>query len=635
MATRKKVVKRKSTTPRTQGKKGDSGSRIPKRIFAIASPKSVGGISMFEAGNIVTCETAANFFSEEDLVHRAALRLQEAGFDILQADSMMINIAGSQSTFERAFNTKITTEERDTVKESGKKDKATFFECPATDIPGLISTNGTPFDDVLEGVALEEPRYLMAPSFLAPPKGYWHLDVPGDVSAACNADRAHRSGITGRGIRVAMVDSGWYRHPFFERRGYRAEAVTLGPGTANPLKDEVGHGTGESANLFAVAPDITLLPVKAMLAGARNTVLVNTTAAFNAAVGLNPDIITNSWGFSIRNGPLSASEQALAAAVAAAVAGGVVVVFSAGNGHWGFPGQHPDVISAGGVFMDQDGSLRASDYSSGFMSNIYQNRRVPDVSGLVGMRPRAAYIMLPVESGDQLDRSIAGGTHPNGDETTSTDGWAAFSGTSAAAPQVAGAAALIKQACARLTPSQVKDILMKTAKDVTAGRNHPNFNNAARRGPDTATGNGLVDANRAVLMAKIRCLGPVWPIRPLWPVRPIRPIWPVFPVRPTLPIRPVFPVRPTLPVRPLFPIRPLLPIRPLVPIRPILPFRPIGPILPPGGGPRPFEGEAEQHDPSSYDPSYDNPTEGHLTEDDVQALEDMIVQSDDENNLLS
>src|SRR6185295_9743336 len=125
-------------------------------------------------------------------------------------------------------------------------------------------------------------------------------------------------------------------------------------------------------------------------------------------------------------------------AVAAAVAAGIIVVFSAGNGHAGFPGQHPDVISAGGVFMNKDESLRASDYASGFASKIYANRNCPDLCGLVGMKPKAAYIMLPLEPGDEIDVGNAGSTHPNGDETANNDGWAAFSGTSAAAPQLAG-----------------------------------------------------------------------------------------------------------------------------------------------------------------------------------------------------
>ena len=276
----------------------------------------------------------------------------------------------------------------------------------------------------------------------------------------------------------------------------------LGPGTSDPGSDENGHGTGESANVFATAPDCTLKPVKAATASGA---LVNMTAAFNAAVALGPDIISNSWSADIRSGPLSAADQARAAAVAAAWAAGIVVVFAAGNGHWGFPGQHPDVISVGGVAIDQAGALRASDYASGFDSEIYPGRRVPDVSGLVGLLPRAELIMLPIPPGCAIDRDLAGGTFPEGDETEPDDGWAVFSGTSAACPQVAGVCALILQACPRLGPAEVRELLTTTARDVTTGTNHPNFGNEAVPGPDNATGAGLVDAQKAVLLAKLRC----------------------------------------------------------------------------------------------------------------------------------
>src|SRR5262249_20139260 len=158
----------------------------------------------------------------------------------------------------------------------------------------------------------------------------------------------HRMGVTGRGIRVAMVDSGWYRHSYFTSRGYKVAPVVLGPGASESDKDESGHGTGESANILALAPECELLPVKMNF--------VNTIGAFNAAVALRPDIITCSWG---SHSPffLSAADVALGASVAAAVASGITVIFAAGNGHAGFPGQHPDVVSAGGVFMDSDGSL--------------------------------------------------------------------------------------------------------------------------------------------------------------------------------------------------------------------------------------------------------------------------------------
>jgi hypothetical protein len=507
---KKKAVQGAATTPIIVSKRLKPGP-MPKRIFAQASPRSLGGVSIFEAFGAINEETVLNFQSERSVIDQAANMLAEAGFEVLQVNEYTINIAGTQKTFEQAFETKLQTEERPVIKEGGREDTATFVECPETGIPGLIDTSKTPFRDVLEGVAIEEPIYFMAPSKFAPLKSYWHLRVPAGVSLALNADRVHRGAITGKGIKVAMVDSGHYKHPFFVGRGYRVGPVVLGPGASNPLHDESGHGTGESANIFSAAPDVQLLPVKINF--------VNSKGAFDKAVQLKPDIITCSWGSSIRTGPLSAVNQALATSISAAWKAGIVVIFAAGNGQWGFPGQHPEVISAGGVYMEPNESLRASNYASGFMSNIYPNRRVPDLCGLVGMRPKAIYIMLPLEPGDSIDsmpwnhpsgRGRQGGVHPNGDETAANDGWAAFSGTSAAAPQLAGVAALMLQACKKLKPKDIRDIMRKTARDVKKGNCSPSTGgHAATPGPDLATGNGLVDAHKAVLTAKIRCtVGP-------------------------------------------------------------------------------------------------------------------------------
>ena len=107
-------------------------------------------------------------------------------------------------------------------------------------------------------------------------------------------------------------------------------------------------------------------------------------------------------------------------------------MFSAGNGHVAFPGMMPEVISAGGVYVDQSGAMRASDYASAFTSKIYPGREVPDACGLVGKADNGAqYIMLPVQPGCEIDRQ-------NSDRTGLNDGWAVISGTSAAAPQMAG-----------------------------------------------------------------------------------------------------------------------------------------------------------------------------------------------------
>lgn len=495
-----------------------SNDPLPPRIFAHASPRSISGISMFEADGQIRADTVGNFFSETEVVEAAVARLREADFEILQISPTSINFSGTPTQFRRAFQTDIVVEDRPVIKPGMKEDVGQFLDSPDTNLSGLVQTEGTNFADAIEGIALEEPRYEMAgPSMFAPLKSYWHLRLPGDVSLACNADRAHRAGITGKGIKVAMVDSGWFKHPYFVGRGYKAAPVVLGPGAVNPLRDESGHGTGESANIFANAPDVDFTPVKMNFA--------NSIGAFNAAVALHPHIITCSWGSHHPSGPLSAADMALAAAISAAVASGIVVVFSAGNGHYGFPGMHPDVISAGGAFMRPDETLEASNYASSYPGNVYPGRACPDLCGLVGMKPKAIYLMLPVEPGDDIDSKPAsagglqGGTHPNGDETANNDGWGAFSGTSAAAPQLAGVAALIKQACPGLTPVQVKNIMKNTARDVTLGSSNsvqgtPIFPAAYTAGPgvDIATGSGLVDAHKAVMVAKVTCLGPLSPI---------------------------------------------------------------------------------------------------------------------------
>src|SRR5712692_8143050 len=179
------------------------------------------------------------------------------------------------------------------------------------------------------------------------------------------------------------------------------------------------------------------------------------------------------------------------------------------------------------------------------------------------MLPKAIYIMFPLQPNDQIDVGNAGGTHPNGDETANNDGWAAFSGTSAAAPQLAGISALIKQACPALTPAQVKDILIKSARDVTTGTCNPaTGGNPATVGPDLATGAGLADAQKAVLMAKVKCLGPIT-IGPITPIGVRPPITPVI-VQP--PITPVT-VRP--PISPVTVRPPIAPITVRPPITPV------------------------------------------------------------------
>lgn len=459
---------------------------LPSKLYAQASVTSSGGLSLFDVkpGSIKSSNAEA-FHASAQRRAAAVRKLRAAGFEVLQVAPASLAIAGPPRLYETYFRTGLFTEERAVMAMLNQPDTRTFIEADNHPMPSLISTGSSPVASLVAGVAIAQPpEYFELP--YAPTRAYWHLRVPGDVSLGLNADRVHRKGITGRGVKVVMVDTGWYRHPYFVARGYNCGPVVLGPGASLPDADEVGHGTAESANIFAIAPDVSFQLVKAG---------VDAVGAFNAAVALRPHIISCSWGYSIETGPLSAYQNVLAAAIATAVAQGIIVVFSAGNGHWGFPGQHPDVLAAGGVYLDEKGQLQASNYASGFKSRIYPNRTVPDVCGLVGMLPRAAYIMLPVQPKDEIDTELAGGTFPDADETTATDGWAAISGTSAAAPQLAGVCALLKQKRKTLLPAQARELLKSTAIDVRAGQASASTGgNAAGPGPDPATGAGLADA---------------------------------------------------------------------------------------------------------------------------------------------
>jgi len=184
----------------------------------------------------------------------------------------------------------------------------------------------------------------------------------------------------------------------------------------------------------------------------------------------------------------------------AVLASNIAVVAAAGNrGERGFPGQMKGVIAVGGAFKPKNGPLRASDFASAFTSRVYGGRKVPDCCGLCGNGERADYIMLPVPAGS--DHDVDFGVV---DGTTKQDGWARFSGTSAAAPQVAAVCALMLEKNPGLTPQQLKSLLMASATDVQQGEaagmdGDDGF--AAALGSDRATGAGLVNAKAAVDMA--------------------------------------------------------------------------------------------------------------------------------------
>jgi len=481
----------------------DSNDELPDIIFGYVSVKSQGGQSCFAIERLPKSTEPFHGKSED---HKSAERtLTKIGFQITAASRLGMAVAGPASAWEELTGAKLMAKERLVVADSATQRYVTHIDIVGTKQPKTLGC-GIPksVHTGVEAVVLERPRSTTAvfPSPTPPSPSGFYLRVPDDVSTALNAGAAHAQGFRGQNVTVAMVDTGQFSHPYFTAHSYRVlPPVTMVPGTSR-AKDPIGHGTGESANIFAVAPDCQLQPIRA---SNNKGDLVAAIGGFLKAKSLHPQILTNSWGGEADPSGLSDDDKALSLELQDAVEQGIVVVFSAGNGQFSIEPQVPVVFAAGGVFMDGAQNLRASDYASGYVSPFFDKRIVPDACGLVGMQPRAMYIMLPVPPGSQLDVEMSHLDEQgnDGDGTTTADGWGRFSGTSAAAPQVAGAAAVILSAMPGLTPAQVKQALVATATDVVVGHSFPQiFNSPAGPGVDAATGAGLINVGAAVQFAR-------------------------------------------------------------------------------------------------------------------------------------
>jgi hypothetical protein len=448
---------------------------------------------------------------------RALYELHARGFETTIRGRITASVRGTRRQFETLFKTRLA---RFVLPPEQLVQFRSFYYPPAN-----APWNAAGVSDLIDDAYIQWPHIYMAarrraeparptrprrraaetaattpPSPFPPTVKYFHLTVPNDTARLLNARPVHQAGTRGKGVRVVMVDSGFaHDHPFFVTNRF-SSTVALAPGATNRKTDPNGHGTGESANIFSIAPEATFIGVKVDNDDnpQRGASLLE---GFQEALRHKPQVISVSLGYDLRAAdgvsPLKTLPRglvALEAEIQAAVASGIVVVFSAGNGHYSFPGQMKEVISAGGVYVDAAGRMRASDYASAFKSAIYSGRSVPDYCGLVGLLPHADYIALPIPPGCEID--VENAAH---DETTTSDGWGVFSGTSAAAPQLAAVCALLLEKNRSLTPADVKAVLKRTAKDVTTGRANPASDPkekglAASPGLDGATGAGLVDA---------------------------------------------------------------------------------------------------------------------------------------------
>lgn len=165
------------------------------------------------------------------------------------------------------------------------------------------------------------------------------------------AETAPLPGLSGRGVTVAVIDSGV--HPGHDH----IAADRLGPGVmvlsdgavvegADVWLDQLGHGTAVTAAIQEKAPDALCIPVR-VFREALKTSAAGLIAAIRWAIAREADVINLSLGSH------NAAHREAFAAVAeeAAVAGAVIVAAREANGAPCYPGALDGVV---GVDVDWD-----------------------------------------------------------------------------------------------------------------------------------------------------------------------------------------------------------------------------------------------------------------------------------------
>jgi serine protease AprX len=312
--------------------------------------------------------------------------------------------------------------------------------------------------------------------------------------AAVGATLARQQlGVTGTGIGVAVIDSGiasWHDDLFFSGRRWSPRVALFKDftrGTSPHLRlaerqsDDYGHGT-HVAGIIAgsgfdsegaragVAPGAHLIGLK-VLDGEGHGHISDVIAAIDYAIAVKAAFNVRVINLSVASGVFESYWlDPLTIAARRAVDAGIVVVAAAGNlgrnaqGETQFggitaPGNAPWVLTVG-ASSHQGTAQRGDDATGGFSSRgptwIDFSAKPDMVAPGVGIESladghSALYAAFPEYL---VDGSRRGGYMP----------YLSLSGTSMAAPVVAGTVALMLQANPTLTPNGIKAILQYTAE---------------------------------------------------------------------------------------------------------------------------------------------------------------------------
>jgi len=301
---------------------------------------------------------------------------------------------------------------------------------------------------------------------------------------------AYQAGASGHGVTVGVIDSGIdpNSHEFSGRIHAQSGDMT---GAGRPLGDDDGHGTSVSRVLAAakddrdvhgIAYNATILALRADQAGSCAPTAQGADEAgcsfFDSAIanGVDRALDNKARVINISLGGASGASSVLRTAINRATSAGVVVVVSAGNeGNELDPAFDPNspspfaqALLANGnglviiaTAVDDDGIIAKFSNKAGVAQNA--------VLSALGQNICCEY------RNDTIYRINA------------NDGASVrlYNGTSYAAPQIAGAAALLAQAFPNLTGAQIVNLLLTSALDAGAPDTDPIY------------GRGILDIGRA------------------------------------------------------------------------------------------------------------------------------------------
>ncbi|MFZ1743781.1 MAG: S8 family peptidase, partial [Pontixanthobacter sp.] len=298
-----------------------------------------------------------------------------------------------------------------------------------------------------------------------------------------NAISAWQNGIVGTGSTIAIIDTGIDTDsPEFLGRIHPDSRDVAGNTSVEAVDDHGTHvalvaaAARDNSGVVGIAYGASVL---ALRADRPNTCNAASNAALDGceffdrdiAAGVNQAIASGAKVINLSLGGSAPTAQ-LSNAIAQAAAAGIVIVVSAGNdGDTTDPAINPNrpdpfavgLLAAGGANVIIVGSVDENGAFSDF------SNRAGDLSASF-LTARGEAICCVYENGSLKVETGAAGSFVT-----------LFSGTSFAAPQVAGAVALLAQAFPNLTGAQIVEILLSSAREAGAA------------GTDAQFGRGILD----------------------------------------------------------------------------------------------------------------------------------------------